>query len=68
MCYRYASTHYIIHVTQTASADQAGTAISCDGLPAPDGRIPLLDDGQEHTVDVAIQRADPVTMEPDAPA
>ena len=51
--YRYRETVYHIAVTQTRAVS-AGTAITVDGIEQDDKGIPLVDDRQEHWVDVRI--------------
>jgi len=47
--YRYGATRYAIRVERGAAA-----ALTLDGAPLPDGRIPLLDDGAPHEVRVTL--------------
>jgi cellobiose phosphorylase len=51
--YRYGETVYHIAVTQTRAAG-AGMAITVDGVEQDDKGIPLVDDRQEHWVEVRI--------------
>jgi hypothetical protein len=53
--YRYRETIYHINVWQT-SADPSETSVTVDGVLQHDRVIPLIDDRQEHLVDVRIQR------------
>jgi len=53
MHYRYRETVYHIAVTQTRAAG-AGMAITVDGVAQDDAAIPLVDDRQEHWVEVRI--------------
>jgi cellobiose phosphorylase len=57
--YRYRDTQYHIVVTQVASTDrtQAGEfTVVVDGTVRPDAAVPLVDDRQEHTVEVRVLR------------
>ncbi len=51
--YRYRETVYHIAVTRTRAAN-VGTTITVDGIEQDDGDIPLVDDRQEHSVEVRI--------------
>jgi cellobiose phosphorylase len=53
--YRYLKTTYHITVQQTPSAGSE-TSVAVDGVLRQDRAIPLIDDHQEHLVDVMIQR------------
>lgn len=53
MHYRYRETLYHISVLQTR-AGNGGTIITVDGVERDDQAIPLVDDHQEHTVEVRI--------------
>jgi cellobiose phosphorylase len=53
--YRYRETIYHINVWQT-SVDPSETSVTVDGVLQHDRVIPLIDDRQEHLVDVRIQR------------
>jgi cellobiose phosphorylase len=53
MHYRYRETVYHITVLQTNNGGTAGVTV--DGVEQPDNAIPLLDDHQEHAVEVRIQ-------------
>jgi cellobiose phosphorylase len=53
--YRYRDTPYHIVVTQVPATDGAqagGIAVVVDGTVRPDAAVPLVDDRQEHTVEV----------------
>jgi cyclic beta-1,2-glucan synthetase len=53
--YRYRETVYHIVVSQTRAADSATigeTSITVDGVERHDQAIPLVDDRQDHTVEV----------------
>ncbi len=54
--YRFRKTLYHITVKRTRSVDTA-TSVTVDGVRQLDGVIPLVDDAQEHTVAIAVQRA-----------
>jgi hypothetical protein len=54
--YRYRETVYHIGVTRTR-ASSATAAITVDGLEQHAAGIPLVDDGQAHSVEVRIQDA-----------
>jgi cellobiose phosphorylase len=53
--YRYRDTPYHIVVTQGPATDGKQTGevtVVVDGVPRPDAAVPLVDDRQEHTVEV----------------
>jgi cellobiose phosphorylase len=56
MHYRYRETVYHIVVSQARAADDDGkigeTSVTVDGVERPDKAIPLVDDRQEHSVEV----------------
>jgi cellobiose phosphorylase len=54
--YRYRETVYHITVLQTRAGD-GETCVTVDGVEQPDKAISLVDDGQEHSVEVSIQAA-----------
>jgi cyclic beta-1,2-glucan synthetase len=54
--YRYRETVYHIAVLQTVAA-HAGMTVTVDGMERDDHSIPLVDDRQEHTVEVRIHVA-----------
>ena len=57
--YRYRETVYHIDVLQTRE-DKGGTSVTVDGVERHDKAIPLIDDRQEHSVEVRIPgRAQP---------
>jgi cyclic beta-1,2-glucan synthetase len=63
MHYRYRETVYHIVVSQTRAADDAKigeTSITVDGVERLDMAIPLIDDRQEHSVEVKIMAPSPV--------
>jgi len=51
--YRYRETLYHITVLQTHNGS-VGSGVTVDGVEQPDNAIPLVDDRQEHTVEVRI--------------
>jgi cellobiose phosphorylase len=60
--YRYRETHYRIVVTQSQAADGAPSeamTVAVDGVFQPDAAVPLVDDGQAHTVELRIPRPEP---------
>ena len=54
--YRYRETVYHIIVRQT-TAGNVGMSVALDGVERPDKLIPLVNDRQEHSVEVNIQAA-----------
>ena len=54
--YRYRETLYHISVLQV-TAGKGETSVTVDGVEQPDKAIPLVDDRQEHSVEVKIQAA-----------
>ncbi|MBL3556629.1 cyclic beta 1-2 glucan synthetase [Marinobacter sp. JB05H06] len=50
--YRFRETVYHINVRRTGGPSQQVTSVSVDGAGRPDMRIPLIDDRQEHFVEV----------------
>jgi cyclic beta-1,2-glucan synthetase len=52
--YRYRDTMYRIVVTQDGVHGTAGH-VTVDGVPQPDGTIPLVDDKREHAVEIWVQ-------------
>ena len=53
--YRYRETVYDITVLQTYGAD-GGTKLTIDGVEQSGPAIPLVDDRQQHSVEVTIHR------------
>ncbi len=53
MHYRYRETVYHIDVLQTRR-DKGGASVTVDGVERHDKAIPLVDDRQEHSVEVRI--------------
>jgi cellobiose phosphorylase len=58
--YRYRETTYHISVTQTDGTDGA-TTVTLDGVARDEETIPLVDDHQEHSVELRVRRADSST-------
>jgi cellobiose phosphorylase len=61
--YRYRETVYHIVVSQTRVDDEAKigkTSITIDGVERHDQAIPLVDDRQDHAVEVKIMALSPV--------
>lgn len=54
MTYRYGETVYDIEVENPRGVSQGVHAVTLDGADAPDGRIPLWDDGERHDVRVTL--------------
>jgi cellobiose phosphorylase len=57
--YRYRDTLYHIVVTQAAATDgqqTGGVTVVVDGTFRPDATVPLVDDRQEHAVEVSVLR------------
>ena len=54
--FRYRETVYHIAVSQTSAAN-AEMSVTVDGVEQDDDLIPLLDDGQEHSVQVTMVRS-----------
>jgi hypothetical protein len=57
MHYRYRETVYHIVVSQTRATDDekiGDTSVTMDGVERHDKAIPLVDDRQEHSVEVKI--------------
>ena len=51
--YRYRETVYHITVLQTHAADSK-TGVTVDGVEQQDGAVPLVDDQQEHIIEVRV--------------
>jgi cellobiose phosphorylase len=58
--YRYRETTYHISVTQTDGADGVA-AVTLDGVARDEETIPLVDDHQDHSVELRVRRADSST-------
>jgi cellobiose phosphorylase len=54
--YRYRETFY--HIIMLKRDDGSVATVTVDGVEQPDNAVPLLDDHQEHTVEVRIPRSD----------
>jgi cellobiose phosphorylase len=54
--YRYRETVYHINVLQMPG-EAGGTSVTVDGLEHSDGKIPLVDDRQDHSVEVRLSGA-----------
>jgi cellobiose phosphorylase len=52
--YRYRETVYHIAIMRVSEASAQGTQVTMDGIERPDNLIPLLDDRQDHMVEVRI--------------
>jgi cellobiose phosphorylase len=55
--YRYRETVYHINILQTL-VGSGESSVTVDDVARPDGGIPLVDDRQEHFVEVRIPAAD----------
>jgi cellobiose phosphorylase len=62
MHYRYRETVYHIYV-QRPLAENDETRVTVDGVEQPDNTIPLVDDRQEHSVEVSLPMGAPSTEE-----
>jgi cyclic beta-1,2-glucan synthetase len=54
--YRFGKSRYSIRITRANGADPSARL---DGAPLPEARIPLVDDGAEHQVEVQLPAASP---------
>ncbi|HYH44001.1 MAG TPA: cyclic beta 1-2 glucan synthetase, partial [Burkholderiales bacterium] len=54
--YRYRETTYHVEIVQLPHAPAVMT-VTLDGVPQPDARVPLVDDGVEHAVRVSMPAA-----------
>ncbi|MHB1403495.1 MAG: GH36-type glycosyl hydrolase domain-containing protein [Thiobacillus sp.] len=52
--YRYRETVYHIAIMRVSEASAQGVQVTMDGIERPDNLIPLLDDRQDHAVEVRI--------------
>ena len=52
--YRHRSATYRVRVENPAGAGCGVRSVTVDGRPAPDGSVPLRDDGQAHDVRVTL--------------
>ena len=55
--YRFRKTNYHITILQTRVTDQkiSKTSVTVDGLDQPEKTVPLIDDCQDHAVEVRIE-------------
>ncbi|MCC6165940.1 MAG: hypothetical protein IT329_01820 [Caldilineaceae bacterium] len=58
LTYRLGRTCYRFTVENPDGVQRGDTTVSLDGQPLSSGRVPLVDDGQEHQVCVVLRRAD----------
>ena len=58
--YRYRDTFYHITVQRVGEPSEHGIHVTVDGVERPDNIIPLIDDRQDHAVEVRIMAASPV--------
>ena len=54
LTYRYKSTRYAIEITNPEGISRGVLSVTLDDKPLPDGIVPLVDDGQAHTVRVVM--------------
>ncbi len=52
--YRYRLTHYHIRITRLAGTHPGGTQLTLDGQPFAGNTIPLVDDHQDHSVEMQV--------------
>jgi cellobiose phosphorylase len=52
--YRYRETTYHIKVVQKKTGEKRAAAVTADGVEQEGKAIPLIDDGQEHVVEVVV--------------
>jgi cyclic beta-1,2-glucan synthetase len=52
--YRFGNTHYKISVENPHNINRGIQQVLLDGVPLPDGLIPLVNDGQPHEVRVVL--------------
>ncbi|RIK54284.1 MAG: hypothetical protein DCC57_07000, partial [Chloroflexi bacterium] len=57
LTYRLGRTCYCFTVENPDGVQRGETIVSLDGQPLPSGRVPLVDDGQEHQVRVVLRGA-----------
>jgi cellobiose phosphorylase len=55
--YRHGSATYRVRVDNSAGTGRGVRSVTLDGQPAPDGTVPLRDDGREHDVRVMLGTA-----------
>jgi cyclic beta-1,2-glucan synthetase len=58
--YRYRDTFYHITVQRVGEQSEQGIRVTVDGVERPDNIIPLIDDRQDHAVEVRIMASPPV--------
>jgi cyclic beta-1,2-glucan synthetase len=58
LSYRLGRTRYCFTVENPEGVQCGDATVSVDGNPLPTGRVPLVDDGQEHQVRVVLRRGD----------
>jgi cellobiose phosphorylase len=58
--YRYRETFYHITVQRVGEQSEHGSRVTVDGVERPDDIIPLIDDRQDHAVEVRIMASPPV--------
>ena len=61
--YRFGGTHYKINVENPDGVNRGVRQILLNGIPLPDNRIPLTDDGRQHEVRVVMGPADSPSVE-----
>ncbi len=54
--YRYRETFYHITIKRVGEQSEQDIGVTVDGIERPDKLIPLIDDRQDHTVEVRIER------------
>ena len=59
LTYRFGRTSYLVHVENPEGVNRGVRQVVLDGMPLPDGPIPLSDDGRQHEVRVVMGPADP---------
>jgi len=55
--YRFGATHYLVNVENPDGVNRGIRQVFLDGNPLPDKLIPLVDDGQQHAVQVLMGAA-----------
>ncbi len=58
LTYRFGRTPYLIRVENPEGVNRGIRQVLLNGIPLPDDRIPLSDDGRQHTVRVLMGPAD----------
>ena len=59
LTYRFGKTPYLVRVENPEGVNRGVRQIVLNGMPLPDGQIPLSDDGRQHEVQVVMGPADP---------